>query len=130
MEPFILYLLPALAIGTSIAVDLGPKLNDSAEVSRRISQTISEMYHSGWYLHLGFIIVLGCIIFWRASVQTTQFLEKSILHGVIIGATAAVMVIVQMIPYGAGMYMVIGAVVCLVAGIVGGQQRRASRIAE
>lgn len=127
---FILYLLPAFVIGTLMGVDLGPKLNNSAEVSRRISQTISEMYQSGWYLHLGFIIVLGCIIFWRASIRTTQFPEKSILHSVIIGATAAMMVIIQMIPYGAGMYMVIGAVVCLVAGIVGGQQRRVSRSAE
>ena len=127
---FILYMLPGLVIGTSMGIDLGPKLNDSAEVSRRISQTISEMYQSKWYLHLGFIIVLGCIIFWRASVRTTQFAEKSMLHGITIGATAAVLVIIQMIPYGAGMYMAIGAVVCLVAGAAGSQQRRASRVAE
>lgn len=127
---FILYMLPSLVIGISMGVDLGPRLNDSAEVSRRISQTISEMYRSGWYLHLGFIIVLGCIIFWRASVRITQFSEKSIIHGITIGAAAAVLVIIQMIPYGAGRYMVIGAVVCLVAGAVGGRQRRASRVAE
>ena len=127
---FILYMLPAFVIGTSMGVDLGPKLNDSAEVSRRISQTISEMYQSGWYLHLGFIIVLGCIIFWRASVRTTQFSEKSIFHGVTIGATAAILVIIQMILYGAGMYMVSGVGVCLVAGTAGGQKRRVSRIAE
>lgn len=127
---FLLYMLPSLVVGISMGFDLGPKLNDNAEVSRRINQSISEMYHSGWYLHLGFIIVLGCIVFWRASVRTTQLAEKSILHGVTIGATAAALVIIQMIPYGAGMYMVIGAIVCLVAGVAGGRQRRKARIAE
>jgi len=127
---FILYMLPSLVIGIAMGVDLGPKLNDSAEVSRRISQTISEMYQSAWYLHLGFIIVLGCIVFWRTSIRTTQFSEKSILHGITIGATAAVLVIIQMIPHGVGMYMIIGVVICLVAGAVGSQQRSVSRIGE
>jgi glucan phosphoethanolaminetransferase (alkaline phosphatase superfamily) len=127
---FILYMLPSLAVGISMGVDLGPKLNDVAEVSRRISQTIGEMYQSGWYLHLGFIIVLGCIVFWRASVRTKQIAEKSILHGVTIGTTAAMLVIIQMMSHGVGVYMVIGALVCVVAGAVGGQQRKVSRIAE
>jgi hypothetical protein len=123
-------MVPSLVVGISMGVDLGPKLNDGAEVSRRIGQTISELYHSGWYLHLGFIIALGCIVFWRASMRTKQLAEKSILHGVIIGSTAATLVILQMMAYGVGVYMVIGVLVCVVAGALAGQRWKASSIAE
>jgi hypothetical protein len=130
LAAFILYMIPSLVVGISKGVDLGPKLNDGAEVSRRIGQTISEMYRSGWYLHLGFIIVLGCIVFWRSSIRTKQLAEKSILHGITIGTTAAILVILQMMSYGVGVYMVIGVLVCVVAGALGGQRWKVSRIPE
>jgi hypothetical protein len=130
LAAFALYMLPSLVVGISMGVDLGPKLNDNVEVSRRISQTISAMYQSGWYLHIGFIVVLGCIVFWRASVGARHLAENSVRHGITIGVTAALLVILQMILFGVGIYMIIGVVVCVAAGVAGGRQRRVSRKAE
>jgi phosphoglycerol transferase MdoB-like AlkP superfamily enzyme len=120
---FLLYMLPALVVGISMGFDLGPKLNDTAEVSRRISQAISEMYQSSWYLHIGFIVVLAVLVFWRAWAKTRHTTEKSILHGATIGTVAAILVILQMLPSGAGMGAAIPAVVCIVAGLVGGRKQ-------
>ena len=127
---FVLYMLPSLVIAISMGFDLGPKLNDNAEVSRRISQTISEVYHSGWYLHLAFIIVLAILVYWRASSKAKHLAGKSIIHGARIGAAAGVMVILQMISYGVGIYMVIGVVLCVAAGLAGGRQRNRPPISE
>lgn len=104
--------------------DLGPKLKDNAEVSRRISQAISEMYESGWYLHIGFIVVLAVLVYWRASARTKHITEKSILHGATIGTTAAVLVILQMMSSGVGIHAVMAAVSCIAAGWIGGWKRR------
>jgi hypothetical protein len=127
LAAFVLYMLPSLVVGISMGFDLGPKLNDTVEVSRRISQNISAMYQSGWYLQLGFIIVLGCIIFWRASIGAPQLADNSVRHGLAIGVTAAILMTIQMLPYGVDIYMIVGALVCVVAGFAGGQQRRVSR---
>lgn len=121
---FLVYTLPALLLGISMGFDLGPKLKDNAEVSRRISQAISEMYESGWYLHIGFIVVVAILVYWRASAKTKHITEKSILHGATIGTTAAVLVILQMISYGVGIQAVVAAVSCIAAGLIGGWKRR------
>ena len=120
---FLAYILPSLVLGISMGFDLGPKLKDNAEVGRRISQAISEMYQSGWYLHVGFIIVLAILVYWRASAKTRHITEKSILHGATIGTTAAVLVILQMMSRGVGIHAVMAAVVCIAAGLIGGWKR-------
>lgn len=130
LAAFILYLIPSLVVAISMGIELGPTVNDSVEVGRRISQTISALYQSGWYLHLGFIVVLGCIVFWRASVSARQVAEGSLRRGITIGATAAILVIIQMVSHGVTVYMVLGAVVCVSAGAWGGRPRKVSLGAE
>jgi hypothetical protein len=103
--------------------DLGPKLNDNAEVSRRISQAISEMYSSNLYIHIGYIVVLGILVFWRSRIITRNLAEKSILHGAIIGSAAAIPVVALMTPSGAGIHMGIPVVVSIAAGLIGGMKR-------
>jgi hypothetical protein len=120
---FLAYILPSLVLGISMGFDLGPKLKDNAEVGRRITQAISEMYQSGWYLHVGFILVLAILVYWRASAKTRNITEKSILHGAAIGTTAAVLVILQMMSRGVGIYAVMAAGLCIVAGLIGGWKR-------
>jgi hypothetical protein len=120
---FVIYVIPAFAVGIYLGFDLGPKLHDNAEVSRRISQAISEMYGSNLYVRIGYTVVLGILVFWRSSVITRHFTERSILHGAIIGSAAAILVVVQMIPSGAGTHMVIPVVVSIAAGLIGGMKR-------
>jgi hypothetical protein len=119
----VIYMIPAFVVGISMGFDLGPKLNDKAEVGRRISQAISEMYGSNLYIHIGQIIVLGILVFWRSWVTTRHFTERSILHGAITGGVAAILVAIQMTPSGAGRRMVIPIVVSVAAGVIGGIKR-------
>lgn len=116
-------MIPAFVVAIPMGFDLGPKLHDNAEVSRRISRAISEMYGSNLYIHIGYIVVLGILVFWRSRVITRYFTERSILHGAIIGSAAAILVVVQMTPTGAGIHMAIPVVVSIAAGVIGGMKR-------
>jgi hypothetical protein len=127
---FLIYMIPAFVVAITMGFDLGPKLHDNAEVSRRISQAISEMYGSNLYIRVGFIVVLGILVFWKSWVKTRQFTERSILHGAIIGSSAAILVVVQMTPTGAGLHIVIPVVVSIAAGIFGGMKRLSRGTAE
>jgi magnesium-transporting ATPase (P-type) len=127
---FVIFLIPALVVGISMGFDLGPKLHNNAEVSRRISQAISEMYGSNLYIRIGYIVVLGIVVFWRSWIITRHFAERSILHGTIIGSAAAILAVVQLIPTGAGMHMVIPVVVSIAAGLLGGMKRRSRGTAQ
>lgn len=120
---FVIYMIPAFVVAIYMGFDLGPKLNDNAEVSRRISQAISELYASNLYIHIGYIIVLGILVFWRSWVITRHFTRRSILHGAVIGSVAAILVAIPMTPSGAGIHMVIPVVVSIAAGVVGGMTR-------
>jgi hypothetical protein len=120
---FVILMIPAFVVGINMAFDLGPKLNDNAEVSRRISHAISEMYGSNLTIRIGYIVVLGILVFWRSWVKTRHITERSILHGAIIGSAAAILVVVQMTPTGAGIHMVIPVVVSIAAGLIGGMKR-------
>ena len=103
--------------------DLGPKLRNNTEVGRRISQAISEMYGSNLYIHIGYIVVLGIVVFWRSWIITRRFNERSMFHGAIIGSAAAILAVVQMTPGGAGIHMVIPVVVSVAAGVFGGMKQ-------
>jgi hypothetical protein len=120
---FLIYMIPAFVVAITMGFDLGPKLHDNAEVSRRISQAISEMYGSNLYIRIGYTVVLGILVFWRSWVFTRHFTERSILHGAIIGSSAAIFAVVQMTPSGAGIRMVIPVVVSIAAGLIGGMKR-------
>lgn len=120
---FVIYMIPAFVVAIHMGFELGPKLNDNAEVSRRISQAISEMYGSNLYIHIGYNVVLGILVFWRSWVITRHFTERSILHGATIGSAAAILVVIQMTPSGAGTHMVIAVVVSIAAGVIGGMKR-------
>jgi hypothetical protein len=126
---FLLYMVPSLVVGISMGFDLGPKLNDNAEVGRRIGQAIREMYQSNWYLHVGFTVVLAILVFWRAWIKTRHTAEKSILHGATVGISAAILVSLQMMPRGASTAAVVSAVVCIVAGLIGGWKRESQHTA-
>jgi hypothetical protein len=120
---FVTYMIPAFVVAISMGFDIGPKLNNNAEVSRRISQAISEMYQSSLYLRVGYVVVLAILVFWRSWVTTRHFAERSILHAATIGSAAAILVVVQMTLSGAGIHMVIPVVVSIAAGLVGGMKR-------
>ena len=120
---FVILIIPAFVVGINMAFDLGPKLNDNAEVSRRISHAISEMYGSNLNIRIGYIVVLGILVFWRSWVNAGRSAEKTILHGATIGCAAAIMVLVQMASSGAGLYMAIPAAVSIAAGVIGGMKR-------
>lgn len=120
---FVTYMIPAFVVAIFMGIDLGPKLNNNAEVSRRISQAIREMYGPNLYIRIGYIVVLGILVFWRSRVITRHFTEGLILHAATIGSAEATLAVVQMTLSGAGIHMVIPVVVSIAAGIVGGMKR-------
>jgi hypothetical protein len=119
---FVIYMIPAFVVGIQMGFDLGPKLRNNTEVGRRISQAIGEMYGSNLYIHIGYIVVLGIIVFWRSWVNTRRLTERSMFHGAIIGSAAAILAVVQMTPGGAGVHMIIPVVVSIAAGVFGGMK--------
>ena len=110
-------------VAIPMGIDLGPKLHNNAEVSRRISQAISEIYGVNPYIRFGYIAVIGIVVFWRAWIVAGRSIERTILHGAIIGTVAAILVAVQMASYGVGIKMLVPVVVSIVAGAFGGMKR-------
>lgn len=120
---FAIYMIPAFAVAIPMGFDLGPKLHNNAEVSRRISQVIGEMYGSNLYIRIGYIAILGIVVFWRSWAIAGHSIERTVLHGAIIGSAAAIMVIVQMASSGVGIHAVIPVMVSIAAGVFGGIKR-------
>ena len=127
---FAVYMIPAFVVAIPMGIDLGPKLHNNAEVSRQISQAVSDLYRVNLYIRFGYIAVIGIVVFWRAWIVAGRSVERTTLHGAIIGSVAAIMVAVQMAAYGAGMHMVIPAIVSIAAGIFGGMKRLSHHAAQ
>lgn len=119
-----LYMIPSLVVALRMGFELGPQLNDSAEVSRQISQHISEMYRSNLYLAVLYIVLVALLVFWRAARLKKISGAKAMVNGAIVGAVPAAISLLSMILGTFGWMSVIEIFVFLAAGIVGGMSKR------
>lgn len=116
---FLLYLVPGLYVGLSMGFDLGPRLQDNAEVSRLISEAVSGMYQSSPYLHYGYILVVALSVLWRSRAAARRSQGRSIVTGVLV---AAVPLVLTALPFAWGGHLLMGAIAAvtvLSAGVIG-----------
>jgi hypothetical protein len=118
-----LYMIPALVVAIRMALDLGPKLKDTAVVSSQISMTIAEIYGSNLYLAAAFVVVLAALVFWRSRVISRIPANKSIITGTIVGAIPAIVVILPLLLGKGGLSNIVAVFVFIIAGIAGGAGR-------
>jgi hypothetical protein len=118
-----LYIIPALVVAIRMALDLGPKLKDTAAVSSQISLRIAEIYSSNLYLAEAFVVVLAALVFWRSRVISRIPANRSIIVGTIVGAIPAFVVILPLLLGKGGLNSIVAAFVFLGAGIAGGAGR-------
>ena len=86
---FVLYLIPGLVLAFKMGFELGPKAKDSREVSTKISQAVSQLYRDEVWLTMGFIIITGLLILWRASSVAKGTGDKKLINGLIVGTVPA-----------------------------------------
>jgi hypothetical protein len=121
---FILYMIPAFAVAIQMGFELGPTLNDSAAISRQISEAISEMYRSNGYLALGYIIVMAGLTFWRARVVAKVPSGKSLANATIVGSVPALITVVASLFRGVTLGAFLEVVIFVAAGAAGGLKRK------
>lgn len=116
---FVLYIIPAFIVAIPMGFDLGPKLKDNAEVSRLISQAISEMYRTNPYLLPGYIVILAVLIFWRSRVRSRVVSNNFVIHGVVIAAIPVIMSASQIVMGRGALIWAVSMIIFLAAGIAG-----------
>jgi hypothetical protein len=120
---FVVYMVPAFVVAIPMGFDLGPKLKNSAEVGRVISQAISEMYRTNPYLPLGYIVILTALVFWRARVRSRAISSSFVIHGAVIAAIPVIMSALQMVMGRGILIWAVSIVLFLAAGIAGMRKR-------
>lgn len=127
---FLLYVIPAFVVAIRMGFDLGPKLKDSAQVSKMISQAISEMYRTNPYLLPGYTVILAALIFWRVRVICRTVSGNSLIHGAVVAVIPVGIGIWWLVSVGGGLSSMIAIVVFLAAGMAGGLTRTATGAAQ
>lgn len=115
----VLYTIPGFIIAFPMGFSLGPKLKDSAETGRLISQAVSHMYQTSLYVHYGYILALGLLILWRSRVISKRSPHNSIIHGILI---AVIPLLLTALPFGLAGHVrmcTIAVPLFLAAGIIG-----------
>ncbi len=113
-------MIPALVIGFQMGFTLGPKLQDSAEVSRQISEAISRLYRGNLYLIAWYITAVALLVLWRARVVSRSARGKQMLNGAMVGAIPALLEIAFLAAGVGGVSSVIAAAVFVGIGAMGG----------
>ncbi len=81
---FGLFMLPGMIKAFRMGFALGPQLQDSAEVSRQISESISTMYKGNKLLITGYVVATLLLIFWRAWAVSRGTGNKSLINGILV----------------------------------------------
>ncbi len=117
---FIFLMLPAFVVAIKMGIDLGPKSEDPASLSKQISQTISAMYQDNLLLTVGFFIVTALLIFWRARNVAKGTGKNKIMNGLIVPVFPVVFNLLFMISTGFDASSILGLIAFLGAGYAGG----------
>ncbi len=118
---FALYMIPSLVVAFRMGFELGQGGVESAEIGRQISQHISSLYRESLWLHIGYTVVVGLLIFWRARVVAKGTGKNRIPHGLLVSSVAVVVTVLSAILTQVELSSVINLVVFCMAGYVGGR---------
>ncbi len=117
-----LYMIPALVVGFQMGFTLGPKVQNSAEISRQISEAITAMYRGNMFLVAGYFVAIALLVFWRARVVSRAATGKRMQNGAIVGAVPAVLEILFLTAGIGGIYSVVAAAVYVAVGAFAGSR--------
>ena len=112
-------MLPAFVVAIKMGINLEPKSEDPASLSKQISQTISAMYQDNLLLTVGFIIVTALLIFWRAKNAAKGTGEKKIINGLFVPVFPVVINLLFMISTVFDTSSIIGLIAFFGAGYAG-----------
>jgi hypothetical protein len=117
---FVLYMIPGLILGFKMGFELGSKMKDSGEMSARISETISRMYQENIVLMVGYIVITGLLILWRARVVSRGTVDRRLINGLLVGIVPAFLSLIFVFTRGISVISVIEIAAFIGMGILGG----------
>jgi len=118
---FVIFMVPGIIAAAKMAIELGPKLRDSNEISAQISSAMSEMYSSSLWL-MGFYAGLFFIlIFWRAWVVARRTGDKGMINGIIVSSIPVVTSLLFAFSGGVDIFSIAEIAIFLGAGAVAGR---------
>ena len=118
---FMIYMIPAFYIAFKMGFELGPKLQNPAEVSRQISEAIPPIYQHNQLLTIGFIIVTALLIFWRGRRMATGTGEKGIINGMLVSTIPVLLTVIFIFSRGFELRSVVEIVIYLLTGYAAGK---------
>lgn len=125
---FVLYLLPGLVLAFRMGFELGPKTKDTRETSARISSAVSQLYRDEIWLTVGFIIITGILILWRANSVAKRTGDKRLINGLIVGAVPGLIGLSFVFSAGFNLIALLEMVVFLGMGVLGGYLVKEERL--
>jgi hypothetical protein len=121
---YMVYMIPAFYVAFKMGFELGPKLQDPAEVSRQISGAIPPIYQNNQLLTIGFIMVTALLIFWRGRRIAAGTGEKSIINGVLVCTIPVLLTIMFIFSRGFQIRSLAEIVIYLITGYTAGRMAK------
>ncbi len=116
---FIIYMIPGFVVAMQMGAELGPKIQDPEEISKRINEAIPIMYQENLWFYYGFIIVTAALIFWRSRAVTKKAGEKVIANGILVATIPVILGVYFDISVGVGLFAIVTMAIYLAAGFYG-----------
>ena len=116
---FVFYMIPGLIVGFKMGFELGPKMKNSPELSFKISKSVSLMYQENIWLNIGFIVLIGLLIFRYARKVSKGTGDKKYINGLIVGSFPTSIGLISVIMMGINIFFIALILVSLSAGLLG-----------
>jgi hypothetical protein len=118
---FCLYMVPAFIVAIKMGFELGPKSNDTAAVSKQISQTISGMYASSIWLPIAYLVITAVLIYWQSAKLLRHGGRPS--QGIAVCSISVVMGIIGIVMTKGSVFSIIEIPVFIIVAIAGSRIR-------
>lgn len=118
---FIAYMIPAFYVAFKMAFELGPKLQNPAEVSRQISEAIPPLYQHNQLLVIGFIILTVLLILWRGRRIAAGTGDKSVINGLLVSSIPVLLTVVFIFSRGFQIRSLVEIIIYLLVGYMAGK---------
>ncbi|MBK7256833.1 MAG: hypothetical protein IPI01_03240 [Ignavibacteriae bacterium] len=122
---WIIFLIPAFTIAISIGFDLGPQGVEQAEISRVISNRISELYRGSLLVQLGGTLIVALLVYWRARVCASGAGAHAVRTGLVVAVVPVIWDLISTAMTGAGIVAFLMPLGYVAAGYFGGAAKRA-----
>lgn len=66
--------------------ELAPKTKDSPVIEEQIQQAVSSLYQGNFWLSVGFVVIIGLLVFWSAQKVAKSTGHKRVINGLLTAA--------------------------------------------